>query len=148
VEVVVMGFSVSGSAAIVLAGMFIGFGMFYAATAESNELVSEAREERVDDTLVEKNSDIAIRSVEYVDGRLTVLVNNTGAQPLSINATDVIVDNRYRTDWERNATVDGAGGTDLWLPREQLNVTVYPDDTPTRVKLVAGQGVADTAEVP
>jgi len=145
-----MGFSVSGSAAIVLAGMFIGFGMFYAATAESNELVSEAREDRVDDTLVEKNSDIAIQSVEYVNGRLTVLVNNTGAHPLSINATDVIVDNRYRTDWERNATVDGDGGTDLWLPREQLNVTVYPaeDETPTRVKLVAGQGVADTAEVP
>jgi flagellar protein FlaF len=148
VEVVVMGFSVSGSAAIILAGMFIGFGMYYGATAESSELVSEAREDRVDDTLAEKNSDIDIQSVEYANDRLTVLVNNTGAESLSVNETDVLVDNTYRTDWERNATVDGAGGTDLWLPREQLNVTVYPTDTPTRVKVVAGKGVADTAEVP
>lgn len=143
-----MGFSVSGSAAIILAGLFIGFGMYYGATAESNELVSEAREDRVDDTLAEKNSAIAIQSVEYVNGRLTVLVDNTGAESLSVNETDFLVDNTYQTDWERNATVDGAGGTDLWLPEERLNVTVYPDDLPARVKVVAGQGVADTAEVP
>lgn len=143
-----MGFSVSGSAAIILAGLFIGFGMYYGATAESNELVSEAREDRVDDTLAEKNSAIAIQSVEYVNGRLTVLVDNTGAESLSVNETDFLVDNTYQTDWERNATVDGSGGTDLWLPEERLNVTVYPDDLPARVKVVAGQGVADTAEVP
>ena len=143
-----MGFSVSGSAAIVRAGLFIGFGMYYGATAESNELVSEAREDRVDDTLDQKNSAIAIQSVEYVNGRLTVLVDNTGAESLTVNETDFLVDNTYQNDWERNATVDGAGGTDLWLAEERLNVTVYPEDTPTRVKVVAGQGVADTAEVP
>lgn len=142
-----MGFSVSGSAAIVFAGMFIGFGMFYAAAANSSEAVSEAREDRIDDALAERNSDIDIRSVEYTNDRLTVLVNNTGATPLSINDTDFIVDNTYRTDWERNATVDGQAGTDLWLPREQLNITIYRDTLPARVKVVAGQGVADTAEV-
>ncbi|WP_336001663.1 hypothetical protein [Halorientalis halophila] len=142
-----MGFSVSGAAAIVFAGMFIGFGILYGAAANGFERVSDAQDGRSEDVLDTRNTDINVTSAEYSGDRLTVLVDNTGAAPIGLNATDFLIENEYQTGWRGPATVDGDAETELWLPGEQLNVTVYTSDVPARVTVVTGNGVTESREV-
>ncbi|WP_424017481.1 flagellin [Halorientalis pallida] len=144
-----MGFSVSGSAAIIFAGMFIGFGILYGAVSDGHERVSDAQDARTDDALETENTAINVTSTEYVgtNDRLTVLVENTGASALALNTTDFLIENDYVTDWQGSATVAGQDDTWLWLPGEQLNITVRTSEVPAQVTVVTGNGVARTAEV-
>ncbi|MFB6164985.1 MAG: hypothetical protein ABEJ31_07485 [Haloarculaceae archaeon] len=139
-----MGFSVSGSAAIIFAGMFIGFGMLYGATANSFERVSDAQDARTNGIIEARNGGVAIHDVTYANGTLTVTVNNTGSTALSLNATDLLVNGTYVGGWQSSATVDGDGTTDLWLPGEQLTITVARSSAPTRVRVVSETGIRDT----
>lgn len=141
-----MGFSVSGSAAIIFAGMFIAFGMFHTATTNGFERVSDAQQDRTDRTLAQQNTAIEIVSAEWnsTSGTLTIEVNNTGAQSLSVSDVDVLANNEYQTGY--STSVDGDSQTDLWLPQEQLTITVTSVDTdPGRVKVVTGTGVSETS---
>jgi flagellar protein FlaF len=150
VEVDPMGFSVSGSAAIIFAGMFIAFGMFYTATANSVEQVSDARQAASEDRLEQQNTAIEITSavIDIDEGELQVTVENTGSRALSLEDTDVFVDGSYRTDWQGPATVgpDDDGSTDLWLPEEAL-VANFSLGSADRVKVVTESGVSDTSGV-
>jgi flagellar protein FlaF len=145
-----MGFSVSGAAAIIFASMLVAFGMWFTATANSFDQVSESRELRTDGVLESSNTAVEIVSATYNEsgnGRLVVDVNNTGAAGLSLNATDLLIDGAFVEGWQPDATVDGNGGTDLWLAGEQLTVTRDPATAPNRVKIVTPSGVADTGAV-
>jgi flagellar protein FlaF len=143
-----MGFSVSGAAAIIFAGMFIAFGMWYTASANSFEQVTEAQTDRADTVLETSNSAVEISATEYVSGNLTVAVNNTGASQLSVSDTDLLVDGRYEGRWNESVVAGDDPDTDLWLAGEQLTITVELPEQPDRVKVVAETGVSDTAEVP
>ncbi|WP_136716787.1 flagellin [Halorientalis salina] len=141
-----MGFSISGSAAIVFAGMFISFGIFYGATSNSFERVTDAQTDQTDVIVDEKNVAVEIVAYERIDStdRLTILVNNTGARALAVDETDLFVDNEYFADAE--TAVNGDRDTTLWAPGEQLNVTVRVEN-PSRAKIVAEHGIGDTAIV-
>lgn len=142
-----MGFSVSGSAAIVFVGMFIAFGMYYSASANSFERVTDAETDRSDSLLEQRNTHVEITTASYDTGTLTVEVENTGASQLRLSDTDLLIDGRYETGWEAGASVATDDTTDLWLPGETLTITLSKDSQPARVKVVADTGVADTAEV-
>jgi flagellar protein FlaF len=146
-----MGFSVSGSAAIIFAGMFIAFGMFYTATSNGFERISEARSESAEDMLEQRNTALNITEVTYnASGNddLVIRVNNTGSTELAINDTDVLVDNDFQgvDDWD-SYNVDGDTDTEVWLPGEQLEITISRSSDPTRVKVVTGPGLSDTEVV-
>jgi len=142
-----MGFSVSGSAALIFVAMFIGFGMFYSAAANTAETVQDAREDRADRSLERANTDIEITTVNYntAANYLNVTVVNTGSTELSVADVDVLTNNSYQTGYE--TTVDGTAGTDLWLPQETLAINVSVSPQPSRVKIVTGPGVAATEVV-
>jgi|AntRauTorcE11898_2_1112593.scaffolds.fasta_scaffold62422_1 flagellar protein FlaF len=142
-----MGFSVSGSAAILFVGMFLAFGMFFTASANSFESVSEAQQDRTDLNLEQKNTAITITKANASGGTLTVWVNNTGGTYLALSETSLLLDNDYQSDWRDGAEVDGDGATDLWSPGERLEVTLSPPLAPDRVKVVTKTGVADTEVV-
>ncbi|MCU4799851.1 flagellin [Halobacteria archaeon HArc-gm2] len=140
-----MGFSVSGSAAIIFAAMFVGFGMFHSATVNGFETVSDAQEDRTDRTLVQQNTEIEIWSATWDGGagELTVRANNTGSTELAVDDVDLLADNAYVSGYA--TSVDGDGATNLWLPQETLAITVTSlDSDPGRVKLVTGPGVSAT----
>jgi len=143
-----MGFSVSGSAAIIFAAMFIAFGMWHSTATNGFERVSEAQSDRADAALERQNTDVVIDSVvlNTTSDEMRVNATNLGSSALAIEQTDVLVDNDYGTEWRSTATVDGSGGTDLWLPGEELSFTVSVASA-DQVKLVTETGVADTAEV-
>ncbi|WP_340097860.1 flagellin [Salinibaculum salinum] len=144
-----MGFSVSGAAAIIFATMFVTFGMWFTASANSFESVSDAETDKSDRALEAQNTAISIANVTYnnTSAELTVVVTNTGAAQLSVETTDLLVDGQYQRGWEGSATVAGTD-TRLWLAGEQLTITVATQAEPGRVKIVTENGVsAATTEV-
>ena len=148
-----MGFSVSGSAAIIFAGMLIAFSIFYGAASNSFERVAEAQSDTSEAVVDQRNVDIEIVYYERVDSpdRLTIRVNNTGSKVLAVDETDLIVDNEYMIpdDTTVTQTDGGTPDTNLWAPGEQLEITVEGDDvyTADRAKIVTEHGVADTVIV-
>jgi flagellar protein FlaF len=124
--------------------------MWYTASANSFERVTDAESAQTDAALSASNTDIEIDSATYNasgNDNLVVQVNNTGAAQLDLDSTDLIVDGDYVTGWQNSATVAGNGDTRLWLGSEQLTITVSRTTQPGRVKVVTESGVSDTAEV-
>lgn len=140
-----MGFSVSGSAAIVFIGLFLAFSTAYTASANGFERVTDANTAVQDETLERQNTALNITTAAYDDGNqtLTVEVVNEGTTSLTVNATDLVVDNVYRDDFS-DRHVDGDNSTSLWLPGERLHLELSMSDRPSRVKIVTGPGVAAT----
>jgi flagellar protein FlaF len=134
--------------AIILVGAFIAFGTFYSASFNTMERVTDANSDWQDDSLTQQNTAVEFESATYNDSRdsLVVLVNNTGATTLSVDDTDLLVDNSYETAFV-SRSVDGDTDTDLWLPGEQLRYNVSFASQPDRVKVVTPPGVAATEVV-
>lgn len=143
-----MGFSVSGATAIVFAGLFVSFGMFYTTTANTAEQVSDANGQWQDRVLEQQNTAIDIVTASYnaTTDTLVVEANNTGAAALSTNATDLLVDNAYQGNFDA-VSVDGDPATTLWLPGETVRFELTTTTQPDRVKLVTETGVAGTEVV-
>lgn len=142
-----MGFSVSAAAAIVFAGLFVAFGLWYGASYNSFERISEAQADRADRALATKNVDIEVVTAAYASNTLTVEINNTGARAVGLNATDVLVDNEYETGWRDGATVATDQATWLWEAGDQLSVEFTKPTQPTSVRVITEGGVADGTEV-
>jgi flagellar protein FlaF len=140
-----MGFSVSGATAVLFVAGLIGFGMFYTASSNGFEAVTESRDAANERALERSNIAINLTQTVYNDSNddLSVSVNNTGSRTLSVNNTDLVVDNEYVTD--PDTTVEGDTTTDLWLPGERLwlNTTVT---SPSRIVVTTERGVQATEE--
>jgi len=145
-----MGFSVSGSAAILFIAAFVSVGILYSAAYNGYERVQDADSSYDDRVLEQRNTDVTVVDATYnASGNeyVTVNVTNAGATTLSVAATDVLVDGAFEprdeyVDW----SVGGQNDTSLWLPGETYNVTLDVGQ-PDRVKVVTGPGVTETATV-
>jgi len=142
-----MGFSVSGSAAIVFAAMFIAFGTFYTATATSADRVTDATDDWRDRSLDLQNAAISVENVTVESSGGTYAVNatvlNTGGATLAVSRTDFLIDNTYQTTFVDRA-VEGDDQTDLWVPGERLTANMTVESAPSRLRVVTDQGVAAT----
>lgn len=142
-----MGFSVSSAAAIVFISLFVVVGMVFSAASNSTEKVNDAKRAMSDNHLGQENTGLEIVSKSWDGSTLTLEVNNTGAEAMSLDQAELLVDNDHVPQSSFAVlTVDGQSDTDLWLPGETLHVEVSLSETPSRVKVVGAHGVAD-AEV-
>lgn len=140
-----MGFSVSGATAIILLGMLIAFGAAFASVSNGLERVSDAQDDRSDRLVAQQNTDVEIVNATYADETLTVAVNNTGSHELSVAETSVLVDGKFQDVGEDDTDIDGDEDTNLWLPSDQLTVTIDElDEGPDRVRVVTETGIAAT----
>lgn len=140
-----MGFSVSGSFAILVLASFIAFGMLHTAGANSFERVTEATRDTYDDELDRQNTAIEIANVSHDGSVLDVEVTNNGTTTLSVEDTDLIVDNVYQRPDDPDVTVQVVEDPDsgLWHPGQTLSLEVSTSEAPGRVKVVTEHGVAD-----
>ena len=146
-----MGFSVSGSAAILFIAAFVCVGILYSAAYNGYERVEDADESYDDRMLEQRNTAVNITNATYnASGNedVTVNVTNEGSTSLSINETDILVNGQFQSrasyvSW----AVEGQTDTSLWLPGETYNVTVTAGTNGSRVKIVTGSGVTETAIV-
>ena len=145
-----MGFSVSGSAAIVFIAAFVSVGILYTAAYNGYEEVTVAEDDQADRLLQQRNTDVAIVGTAYNTStdNFTVEIMNEGSTTLSVSETDVVLDGAYQPAWA-SYNVSGSTTTDVWAPGESLNVTISTgtDTEPSRVKVVTGTGVSVTEAV-
>lgn len=144
-----MGFSVSGSVAIIFIGVLIAFGVMFPTIMDSSQQLGDARSEQSDRLLEQQNTEIIIQNATYDSGanELTVNVTNNGTVSLDINETDFLVDGEYRVVGGTDSSIDGDTTTEVWLPGEKLVVTITSvTSTPSRVKVVTENGVSDYTE--
>lgn len=142
-----MGFSVSGSAAIIFLAAFVGFGILYTSAYNSFELVDTALDEKESQLLGQQNTDLEIVSAEInnSESSLRVTVENTGAKEMRVNNADLLINGTYQETLEKS--VDGESGRSLWLPGENLTIEMEYNGGPARLKIIADHGVADVQEV-
>lgn len=136
-----MGFSVSASTAIIFAGMFLALGMLYPTMSNSYERVSDAQFDRDDSAIDARNTAIEIDTVTED----SVTVNNTGSTALTVSTVDVVIDGVYQPRDGLTYTVNGAPGSDLWLPGETLTVSNFTASN--RVVVVTEHGIRATGAV-
>jgi flagellar protein FlaF len=148
-----MGFSVSASTAVVFLGMFIAAGVLYPAVSNGGELVMDARQQSVDSSLAQTNTEIDLFRAVYYTGNETLHVNatNTGTTTLDLTEVNVLVDNvPNSTDASYETAITGNTGTEVWLPGEDARFRSEFGDTsgdPDRVKLVVDHGVSEAIDV-
>lgn len=158
-----MGFSLSGSFALLLLAFFITAGMIIPTAATSLEGIRDAYRSSNDQSLHQGNSGIEITNATWVDPSvvdgdeyLAVNATNDGTTTLRVSNTDLLTDSVYQSDFSVRE-VEGDPDTDLWQPGERLYFEsnsstldtnpLDPGDAPSRVKIVSDFGVSDTGEV-
>ena len=145
-----MGFSVSGSAAIIFIAAFVSVGVLYSAAYNGYERVQDADDQQAERVLERRNTAVDVTSASYdaTDEELTVNVTNEGSTSLSVNGTDLLVNGSFvpRSDYV-SWNVEGRTNTSLWLPGETYTVVVNASTQPDRVKVVTSSGNAATEVV-
>jgi len=142
-----MGVSTSASLLIVFIVVFVALGWVYTAGSNAVDRVSDAQSEQFQQYDAIQRTSINVTAATYDTGTLTVRINNTGSERLSVNATDVLVDGEFVSTDAFTATVDGEA-TDRWGLEQQLVLTTDSVSTaPDRVKVVTEAGIAATARV-
>lgn len=141
-----MGFSVSGSAAIIFLAAFISVGLFYSAAYNSYELVDAAEDDKTQDLLSQQNTAIEIVDIN-TSNSVNVTVRNTGSTEISVADTDLLINGTYRP----NVTtyVENDSSRTLWLPGENLTIedTDYNPTGTMRIKVITIHGVSAFEEV-
>jgi flagellar protein FlaF len=132
-----MGFSVSGASAIILLAGVLTFSMAFTAVSNGHERISAAEDDRMEQHLEVRNSNINITKVNST----TVQVNNTGSVALNASETALITEGTYEEP--ASYEVDQDPDTTVWAPGERLTITLS-NTNPNRVKVVAETGIADT----
>ncbi len=142
-----MGFSVSAASVVVFIGVLISVSLLYTTAANNAEVLTEARTDAQERALEQRNTAFDVTNVSYDGSTLVVNATNTGSTTLSVDDTDVVVDNRF----EPGIVTKVAGGdptSTLWVPGERLRIEVSIGTEPDRVTVVAGPGVRETEVVP
>ncbi|MCD2205001.1 fla cluster protein FlaF [Halobacterium sp. KA-6] len=146
-----MGFSVSGSAAILFIAAFVCVGILYSAAYNGYERVQDAEDSYDDRVLEQRNTVVNVTNATYnASGNeyVNVSVTNEGSTSLTVNETDLLIDGEFQPrDSYETWDVAGQSNTTLWLPGETYNITVRMATQPDRVKLVTSSGVTETAKV-
>ena len=140
-----MGFSTSGSVAILFVGLLVCLSTVYPVMETANERVTEATEAREDRSLDQANTATNVTAVSYNASTDTLVVNvtNTGSTTLSVDGTDLLVDGTYVTG--ATTRVEGDSARTIWVPGEQLQFEVTGVTAePGRIKVVTENGIAET----
>jgi flagellar protein FlaF len=145
-----MGFSVSGSAAILLIAAFVSIGILYSAAYNGFERVQDAENSHGERVLEQRNTVVEVTNTTYDSSadELTVNVTNRGSTELVVGETDLLVDGEFQQPSNYvSSSVDGNNATSLWLPGETYSITVNATERPGRVKVVTSTGVTATGVV-
>jgi flagellar protein FlaF len=146
-----MGFSVSGSAAILFIAAFMSVGVLYSAAYNGFEQVQDADDRHGERVLEQRNTEVTVTNTSYNasgDDQLVVNVTNEGSTSLAVDDTDLLVDGSFvpRSEYE-SWNVDGRTDTSLWLPGETYTIVVNQTTRPDRVKVVTPPGNTATGVV-
>ena len=144
-----VGFSVSGSAAIIFVGVMVAAGIAVPSLVGSMGALADSQGEQVDRGIDALNTEFEVMSATYnASGNddLEITLSNTGSTTLGVAETSVLVNGEIPDSEDVTTEVEGDQSAELWLPGDTLTITVNPADSTGRIKVVAENGIAETTE--
>jgi len=109
-EVVGMGFSVSGTYALLFFGVLFAMGTLHASASNAVEEVRDAQQVQNDHLSAIQRTDVNVTDVILLDATscdVNVTANNTGTTQLRVSETDLFSDGTYEENLTDRAQVDG-----------------------------------------
>ncbi len=137
-----MGFSVSGSAAIIFIGLMVATGIAVPSLIGSFGSLANAQGGQIDRGVDAMNTEFEIETTTYDDetDELEITLKNTGSTTLFVERTSVLVNGELKPD-------AATGSERYWVPNETITITItVEEDTESgQIKVVVENGIAQTA---
>jgi len=127
---------------ILLVAIISSATVIYSTISANYDIIRKAEASKNEIDMEQLHTIIEIINVTYSVGKISINSTNNGSTEIDVNDIDVIIDGVYYTDNITSTTISGANVT-LWLPEETLKIEVTSDSAPSRVKLVAHNGISD-----
>jgi flagellar protein FlaF len=141
-----MGFSVSGSTALIFVGLLIALSTLIPATLNAYDEIQEAEKEQFDKKIEASNTAVKITSVQNKSTTVVVKAKNTGTHPLDVEDVDLLIKNTYVSF--SHDVVEADSSTMIWASKETINMTVQKSEfdgvDPVRAKVIVEYGKSDT----
>lgn len=138
-----MGLSTSVASVILLIAIIGSATVLYSVFSATQELLREAESVKTELEYEQLHTFITIENVTYnsTSGILVINATNNGSTVILVDDIEVLLDGQIFTQDIMSATVNGVK-VDLWLPGETLKIEVNSSINPSRVKIVAHNGVS------
>jgi len=138
-----MGLSTSVASVILLIAIIGSATVLYSAFSATQELLRKAESVKTELEYERLHTFISIDNVTYNSTSGVVIINatNNGSTVILVNDIEVLLDGQIYTQNIISTTVNGVE-VDLWLPGETLKIEVSSSINPSRVKIVAHNGVS------
>jgi len=129
-----MGFSTSGSVAVLLIGLFLALSVFVPTLFHVGGSSGEAFSSQSELIREQSNTEISIQSVD-TDSGIQLSVSNTGETSLGVRETDLLVNGYYVEPDDTAVEVgdDTRDSTNLWQPGSDLELVVDQQSLPDEV---------------
>lgn len=130
------------ASAILLVAMVIAASMIFSTLSANYEMLKEAENTKNKIEYEQLHTTITIDNVTYSSGTVVINATNEGSTVIETDKIDVLINGELYTSNITSTSVDGVNVT-LWMPDEILRIEVSSAVSPSRVKLVAHNGVSD-----
>lgn len=127
---------------ILLLAIIASATVIYSTISANYDIIRKAEASKNEIDLEQLHTTIKIINVTYSGGKISINSTNNGSTEINVTDVDLIVDGVYYTDNITSTTISGDNVT-LWLPEETLKIEITSDSAPSRVKLIAHNGISD-----
>lgn len=134
-----MGLSVSAATAIIFIAVVLVFGALLGAWDKGQDYLLDSQREiesRHADLL---NTRVSIANVDQ--GQNTITIINDGSVTLDVTDVDLLIDGVLSNDKISDWTVGGVSNTFIWMPTEELVLTLSFDIKGEDIAVITGNGV-------
>ena len=136
-----MGLSTSAASVVLLVAMILSASVLFSTLNATQDIVRRAQAEKEEIEYEQLHTHMSILNVTYAAGVLTITAKNDGSVEILVDDMEVLLDGQIYTQNITSFKVDGVD-VDLWLPGETAEINVSVSYQPSRVKIVAHNGVS------
>ena len=129
------------ASAILLIAMVVSASIIFNTLSSNYELLREAEYTKNEIDSEQLHTTITVNNVTYNSGIVIINATNEGNTVIETDKIDVLINGVFYTDNIISTSVNGENVT-IWIPEEILRVEVSSSDSPSRVKLIAHNGIS------
>ncbi|AEA47477.1 flagellin [Archaeoglobus veneficus] len=136
-----MGLSTSAASVVLLVAIVISASVLFNTISATQDIVRRAQVEKGELEYEQLHTHMVILNVTYLSGNLTITAKNDGSEEILVDEMEILLDGQIYTQNITSFTVNGVE-VDVWLPGETAEINVTVSYQPSRVKIVAHNGVS------
>jgi|Deesub1362B_J571_1020462.scaffolds.fasta_scaffold00705_5 archaellum component FlaF (FlaF/FlaG flagellin family) len=129
------------ASAILLIAMVVSASIIFNTLSSNYELLRKAEYVKNEIDSEQLHTTITVNNVTYSSGIVIINATNDGNTVIEADKIDVLINGVFYTDNIISTSVDGENVT-IWIPEEVLRIEVSSTVSPSRVKVIAHNGIS------